>query len=535
MKIVVVFLILLLSACGANVVPVAVTEVVPAIESRMMPMVAEIYEETVMPVVGGTLRLSMRTPVTLNPILNEDATVARVLQLMFEPLVNFDENLQVVPNLASLEFAFNGTNVLVTLRDDVYWSDGTPITSDDIAFTIDTMLNSGENAMFRQNVENFAYYEVVNSREIRIVFHTARGGEMYWFNFPIIPRHHFGVGDVNANMNPVGNGAFMFDSYYHRETMTLVHNPYSFRNRPYIDEVQIIITPDAATDIHAFDRGLVDIFLAEIPEWARHHSVKPVHFFEHLSMRYEFIGFNFNRDLPALPQFRQTLAYAINTETLVSDVFLAHAIATNSPIHPNSWLYDSSVQFFAQDLEQAQTLARETMSLVASQNLWLTNDDGERRPLSILVNQENVERLRIANIITAQLNSLGISTVVESVPFNEYRWRLDVGNFDVFIGGYNLALQPDLRFAFHSESPQNIISYQSQTLDNLLEVAAMSPTDSQFERAISDVQAYLASELPIISLAFRHQAIVANLSLQGNIAPNVYNIFANVEEWFITN
>ena len=524
----------LLAACDANFAQtaMAVSEPQPAAtpEPRIMPMLDEIIEDT--PTVGGTLRLSMRTPVTLNPILNEDVTVARVLQLMFEPLVNFDDRLQVVPNLASLEFAFNGANVIVTLREDAFWSDGTPITSDDIAFTIDTMKNASETAIYSQNAENFAYYEILNAREIRIVFNSARGGEVYWLNFPVIPRHHFASGG-NAHMMPVGNGPFMFGAYFHRESLVLVQNPYTFRSRPFIDEIQIIITPDAATDIHAFDRGLVDIFLAEIPEWARHHSVKPVHFAEYLSKRYEFIGFNFERALPALPQFRQTLAHAINVETLVSDVFLAHAVPTVSPIHPHSWLYEPAAQIFSHNPEQAQHMARETLTAIVTQNLWPTTEAGERRPLTILVNQENVERLRLANIITAQLNQLGISTAVESVPFADYRWRLENGYFDLFIGGYNLALQPDLRFAFHSESPQNIISYHSQTLDNLLDVAAMSPTDSQFERAISDVQMYLANELPVISLAFRHQAIVASLSVQGNILPNVYNLFANIEEWFI--
>ena len=501
--------------------------------------------ESLVPRPGGTLRLSMRAPMTLNPLLNEDVTVARVLQLMFEPLIAFDEELRPIPHLASLEFSFTGGAAVVTIRDDALWSDGEPVTADDLIHSIQTLQSAPDEVIYKRNVENFSYVEKLDERSVRITFETISGGAAYMFNFPITPRHHF------DDMAPVGNGPFKFDSF--TETLRLVRCSNTFRSRPYIDEIHVLITPDAETDLHAFDRGLTDIYKATVPDWARHHSVKPVRFAEHLAMHYEFIGFNFSRDIPRLHALRQAVAHTIDVQTLISDIFLTHAMPASSPIHPASWLYDrdhgydhgyneANISAHGYDMELAQFFATQ----VLRENLWPIGEeqtegqasDGEEiqwveLPLTVLVNEENVERILIARTIVNQMNSIGLFAELVALPFDDFYWHLQNGYFDLFVGGYNLSLQPDLRFAFHSESAENFLSYNDPEFDRLLEAAAVSGTDSGFFRTISDIQLHMARELPVISLAFRHSAVVADRRVQGDLRPGPDNIFINVHEWFV--
>jgi peptide/nickel transport system substrate-binding protein len=481
------------------------------------------------PRTGGTLNLSMRAPATLNPLLNEDATVARVLQLMFEPLIAFDDELRPVPHLASLEFAFNGASVVATIQNGARWSDGSPITSDDLIFSIETLRNAGENAVYRRNVENFAQMEALDERSVRITFSTITGGAAYLFNFPIIPRHHFQQ-DINS-LSPAGSGPFMFNSF--TESLSLVRNPYSFRGRPNIQDVYVIITSDAETDLHAFDRGLADIYLSEVPAWARHHSVKPVRSAEHFAMHYEFIGFNFARPLPSMHQFRRAVAHALNVEEYIPDVFLTHAMAARSPIHPASWLYEPDVFIYEYDLDAARALAGQVRHTAAREGLWPLDDEDAELPLTVLVNRDNIEGVQIARTITEQMNAIGLKAELLPLPFEDYLRHLQNGYFDLFVGGYKLSLHPNLSFAFHSESPENILSYNDPELDRLLEAAAVAGTDSQFQRTVSDIQMHLARQLPVISLAFRHSAVIADRRIYGDIRPAPDNIFANVHEWFI--
>ena len=478
---------------------------------------------------GGALRLSMRAPLTLNPLLNEDATVARVLQLMFEPLVILSEELLPVPHLATLEFAFNGASVVVTIREDAYWSNGSPITAYDLVFSIDTLRRAPENAIYSRNVENFAYHEILSERSARITFDTISGGAAYLFNFPIIPRHDFN------DMTPISSGPFMFETYASMELLTLVRNPYTFRNRPYIEEVHVIITSDSETDRHAFDRGLVDIYLVDVPEWSRHRSVKPVRFAEYLTMHYEVIGFNFSRELPRKAYFRQAIAHALNIEEMITDIFLAHAVAASSPVHPASWLYDPEVVIYTYDINMAKFLADKAVGLASLDELWPVDAEGEKLPMEVLVNEGNVEGGRIASILVTQMNYIGLLAELVALPFEDYQWRLQEGHFDIFVGGYNLTPQPDLRFAFHSESHANILRYNDPEMDRILEAVAVAGMDSQFYRGMSEVQNHIAQELPVISLAFRHSAVIAGRRVQGDLRPGPDNIFINVHEWFISD
>lgn len=520
-------LIVLLSGCTNAADPIMLLPApAPALtEAAVLDAPAE--AEPVTPRFGGTLRMSMRSPLTLNPLLNEDATVARVLQLMFEPLITFDEGLRPVSHLASLEFAFNGASVVVTIREGARWSDGERVTADDLIFSIQTLQNAPEGVIYKNHVENFSYLEIIDEQSVRITFGTISGGAAYLFNFPIIPRHH------NDDMSPVGNGPFMFESLIPMESMRLVSNGHSFRGRPYIQEVNVLITADALTDLHAFDSGLTDLHLADVPNWARHHSVRAVRFGEHLAMLYEFIGFNFAREIPQIPYFRQAVAYTLDVEGLISDIFLTHATATRSPVHPASWLYEPYTHVRAYNMESARAMAARVLNAASNENLWPTDEEYEKLPLVILVNEENAERLRIARHLANQLNAIGLTVELLSLPFEDFAEHLQNGYFDLFVGGYNLSLQPDLWFAFHSESPENLLSYNDPELDRLLEAAAVSGTDSSFVRALSDIQLHIAQELPVISLAFRHLAVITDRRIQGDLRPSPDNIFINVHEWFI--
>ena len=501
-----ILLISILSSC-ADMDSDTVTPPPPTPEPTIAPVMP------IVPISGGTLQLSMRPPQTLNPLLNEDATVARVLQLIYEPMITFDEELRPVPHLVDLEFAFNSASVDVTIREDARWSDGSPITADDLVFSLNTLRGAPASVIYKDNIANFSSWQVVSENVVRIVFRTINGGSAYKFNFPIIPNRA-------STAYPMGSGPFMFDPYNTTETKVfLVHNPYTFRTSPYIESVQVMIIPARETDIHAFDRGLTDIYLAEVAAWARHHSIKPVRFTQQQSMLYDFIGFNFARAIPAQPQFRQVVAHSLNIESIVSNVFLTHAVVTNSPVHPNSWLHETNIPIYEFNMDTAQELA--------------SGINMPQQSLEIVVNESNMEGIRIAQTLVSQLNTINIPLELTILPFEDYIWRIQNGYFDLFIGTFNLSMQPDLRFAFHSESVGNIISYNSAELDLLLESAAAAATDTHFQRALSDVQFHIGYHLPVISLAFRHTSVITSPRIQGDLDPAPDNIFINVQNWFI--
>ena len=102
--------------------------------------------------------LSMRTTQNLNPLTNEDSSVDNALKLMFEPLVDIDENFKPKDAIAeSWSFLPSGNALTLKIKDNLYWHDGTPITADDVVFSINVMKSSPENAVYKTCGLNISY------------------------------------------------------------------------------------------------------------------------------------------------------------------------------------------------------------------------------------------------------------------------------------------------------------------------------------------------------------------------------------------
>ena len=97
------------------------------------------------------LTLSMRIPETLNPLLNREETVDRILKLLFLPLLDFDESGKACPAVAqNWEFSADGRSLSMNLNSNIRWQDGTALTADDVVYSVNTLRNAPEDAVYKQ-------------------------------------------------------------------------------------------------------------------------------------------------------------------------------------------------------------------------------------------------------------------------------------------------------------------------------------------------------------------------------------------------
>jgi peptide/nickel transport system substrate-binding protein len=521
------------------------------------------------PVEGGTLRIPMREPVTLNPLLNEDVTVDRVLKLLFEPLTVLDSEMKPTGNIADINFATDYASAIVTIKPEAIWSDGMPVSAEDFIYSVEVLRSAPGNAIYKHSIDNIAECESLDGKNIRITFVEPFGGTAYLFDFPLIPEHHYSGGN---DMLPLGNGLYTFEEYEPGKSMRLLQSPYTFRQRAYIEYIDAVILPDAETELHAFDQRLIDVISLEVTEWSRHKSTKPTHYGEYTAMYYEFIGFNFKTEIISDFRFREAVARCFNADELISDVFLTHAARSVSPINPASWLYDADAPVYGYDTERAKTLieqiksgevaettptaeeapTEETVPAAEETPTEETTPASEEAPteeatpavrvpveipaLRVITNEENEERVKIANALVEGMESVGLSASLETLPFDGFVERLNAGEFDLFVGSYNLSLVPDLRFAFSGMGiyeGSNLLSYANRDMDALLDAAFAASTEAAYRRSLSSVQRYIAENLPVISLAFRKSAVITDTRVYGEIRPSAGNPYANINEWFI--
>jgi len=516
MKNLLIFLILILTltACGTTRIATAPSGV-PQLLNPTQEASADYYDQldetplqtpTTTPYTAdNSLRLSMRHPLTLNPLLNQDVTVARILRLIYEPLITLDENLRPASNLAEIEFASDYSGVGLTIRSDAFWSDGMPVTSDDLIYSIET-LRGASNAIYHPNIQNIADITRINSRAVHIYFHQMTLHAVYDLNFPIIPRHY------SDDLLP-GSGSFMIENS--TGSLNLVHNPYSFRPRPQIDTIEVIFLPDAQTDLYAFDQGRIDALHLSLTEWAQHRSVRHTRHEIFPAMYFEFIGFNFQQEIFENVHIRRGIAHAFDADTAIHDIFLTHAVRAASPIHPHSWAA-SSVSGPAYN----PTIAH---NLLAALQL--------EEPLLIIANSCNPQRAAIAQRLAENLTDAGLPAQTELLPFEEYFARITHGDFDLYIGGVTLAFAPHVQLFF--EYGQRGLFPTDYTLQDAFYAVRLAGTEMAYLQAMEEFQQLFADRLPVISLAFRHSATLTNMRITQNAAPAPDNVFGSVSAWTI--
>ena len=516
-----------LTACGTDRITINPAGVVQRVNPPAAPEIEEDeYVVDMLPITvpsvaapnpdsDRTLRLSMRHPMTLNPLLNEDVTVARILRLIFEPLIVLDENLRPASHLAEIEMSSDFTSVRLAIRNDAYWSDGMPVTSDDLIFSVEKLRNAPENAIYRENVQNIARVTRVNTRTVQVYFYLPSIDAGIALNFPIIPRHHYN-NQTNPrstnNMNPLGNGPFLFESYRPMRNVTLVQNTGSFRQLSQIQEVDVVFIPDAQTELYAFDQGRIDAIYMPLTEWVRHHSVRQPGNEISPAMYFEFIGFNMQREMFQSQHNRQGVAYAFDADEAIRAVYLNHAVRAASPIHPYSFAA-ANVQGRAQDQTRARALIHAAFL---------------EYPLEIIVNDDNPQRVAIAHRLTESLIAVGVPAVAEIVPYAEYFARLESGDFDMYIGGVNLAFIPDVRFLFSGGFFPEI-----PALEEAFAAIEATFTEAAHFQAMEQFQQAFDARLPVISLAFRHSAVLTSPRVTQNVAPAPDNVFGWVNLWRI--
>ncbi len=518
---------LLVSGCGMTAPPAADgTEPTSEINTSEGASASEAPE---IPIPGGTLHMSMRKPHTLNPLLNEDITVDNALKLIFEPLFVIDDNSNIQPNLADgYLLSDDGKSLAISLRSDARWCDGTPVTADDLIFSLDTIKNAPAGSIYKSAVSNVSAYTKTSNTTVIVEYSSPLGGCIYNMCFPVIPKHYYeGYNTVGSarSMQPLGNGLYAFKDYRVVRDMHL-NAVGNFRGKPYIENVTVTVMNDKDTEIAALERGVIDILSISPEEYGSFNSQNPVEVSPYSSNQFEFLGFNFKNSALSDKRIRQAIAYSIPIDNIIDNIYLGNAVKSVTPVHPGSVLYTSDeLPDYAYNLNMARSLVAQS-GLTAPQLTF-----------TILVNEDNNVRCETAELIASELNQIGMQVTVYRVPFATYVKLLQTDSFTLFLGGMELNPRVDLRPMLASASRSsgvNYFNFSDLQMDNLLNACVNAASDEGYKAAIAQTQKYCAEQLPFVGIGFKHQLLVTDAGIRGSKDPALNDVFRNADSWYIS-
>jgi peptide/nickel transport system substrate-binding protein len=505
----------------------------------------EVKIENEKPSAGGTLVLGSVEPRELNPLSVNSMSFLDVSNLIFEQLAEYDSTFKLVPVIAqSWEFVDGSSQGLITLKNNIYWSDGEKITSADVIFSLDT-IKGAQNSAYKEKLLHVYSYQAVNENTIKIVFDQAFAEAFDVLTIPIIPEHVF---KNNQQGVPVTSGPYKIASYTKLKQLELIPNEKWIRlgsvkekgTNPYIEKIDIQFINDLDAFSTAFQAKELDVLHTQSYDWEKYSELKDVKTYKYTSLYYDFIGFNFNNSIFQDKAVRRAAMAAINRRGIIDKYLLGNAVLTDVPINPSSWLYDGKEVNSAFRKIDAQNLLKDAGFEDTNNDKVLErkyDDITQTLRFTLITNSENEFRQKAAQDIKKNLEDVGFAVDIKVMSFEEMKTAIATKKFDAVLTGYNLSPGQDLSFAFHSTqipSGKNFMSYSNLNMDNWLQQAYASTDESVRKEMYEEIQQIFRDEVPCISLFFRESAIVVRDKVKGEITPDTVDPYRNIQNWFIS-
>ncbi|WP_339635406.1 ABC transporter substrate-binding protein [uncultured Sneathiella sp.] len=495
---------------------------------------------------GGTLVIgSTQKARHLNPAVQSGiATAVPGTQIFATPL-RFNDKWEAQPYLAeSWSVADDGKSITLKLRENAKFHDGEPITSEDVAFSLQTVK---ENHPFKSMFAPVTGVDTPDPLTAVINFdkpHPAAFLAMSSALLPIIPKHVYGDGQDPkshpANNAPVGSGPFKFVEFKPGEYIILEKNPdYFIEGRPYLDRIIIKNYKDPTSVALAMDTEEINMypFLAPTKDIARlkkndklivtdkgYEAVGPVN----------WLAFNTKNEYLKDKRVRQAIAYAMDRDFVINALLAGQSKAATGPIVPGSPFYADNAEKYDVDLDKANALLDDAG--------FARGDEDMRFKLTIDYIPGSAELQKgVAEYLKSQLKKVGIDVELRASPdFPTWAKRVGGHDFDMsmdivfnwgdpVIGVHRTYLCDNIKKGVIWSNTQ---SYCNEEVDKLLNEAGSELDQEKRVALYKEAQEIIVDDAPLVYINVLPYHTAYNKQI-GNPPLTIWGAMSPLDEVYI--
>ncbi len=496
------------------------------------------------PETGGHLIMgSIGEPSNLIPYLASDSASAEVAGLLYTSPLEYDKDFNIVKCAAEeWEVLEGGLFMRFRLKEGLVWQDGHPLTADDVTFTYKLMTDPKTPTAYAADFLNVKEYRQTGplSFEVRYDAPYARAA-ITWMH-PILPKHileHENIASTRYARNPVGAGPFKLKSWEPGSRIVLEANDRYFKGRPYLDEIIYRIIPDSTTMFLEARAGKLDFTGLSPQQYLRQTSGewwdRNWRKYKYLASGYTYLGLNQKSPFFKDKRVRQALSFAIDREGIIKGALLGMGEPAFGPYKPGTWVYNTSLKAYDYDPERARRLLAEAGWTPGKDGIL--EKDGLPFEFTILVNQGNNERIKVAVILQQMFRAVGVKVAIRTVEWAAFlKEFVDTRKFDALILAWNILDDPDICDVWHSSAIAgnglNFVSFSNEEVDRLLEKGRAS-ADREERKAVYDrFQEILHEEQPYLFLYVPYSLPMVQARFQG-IQPAPAGITYNLDRWWV--
>ncbi|QDV51079.1 peptide-binding protein [Gimesia fumaroli] len=483
-----------------------------------------------------------------NPIMGSSAVEFEVSSLTGFGLFSFDWNFRpfaVSDTVVSWQTSKDMLYDKVVLRDDLTWSDGTPITAHDIVFTFKTIMNPRVPVpAVRSGTDQLKWIQAYDDQTL-VFFHKEALPTNVWnLNFPIIPKHIYekeletdptlqdSQYHVKYENEPVTGGPYELEKRVRGQEIILkrreswyMQDGKEVRTRPYFERVRLRIIQDPNTALLALKKGEIDEMALNPELWKTQTEDEDFYKTCTKANGLEWVYFYFGWNCETLffkdKKVRQAMSYAFNHKEMLDELCYGLYQPCTGIYHETAWMAPKPMtKPFQQNLNKAEDLLDEAG--------WIDHDgdgirdkefDGKIIPFRFTIMTANRPlSLSICTLLKENLDQIGIICEVKPTEFTVMQDKARNHQFQAMFGGWGTGTDPDTSInLWKTDAPRNYGQYSNPEVDKLFEEGRREFDKDKRAKIYGKIHEILYEDQPYTWLYFRNSFYGFNKDLRGYV------------------
>lgn len=506
------------------------------------------YNKTSPSTQGGTLIDAMTgEPSTLIYMVAGESASAAVTANIFNKLLKYNANLDLEGELVERwQISSDSKTITFTLKPNLQWADGKPLTSQDVMFTWQAVTNEKTASPYASDYQLVKNATAPDPRTFIVTYDQAYAPALdSWAGLQILPKHLLENQDLHTTAfarKPIGSHFYQLDKWNSGENIKLSKNPKSVLGEANIAQLVTRIIPDNSAQFLELMADNIDSMGLDPIKYSRIIPSRPelqekLALYKELGNSYTYMGFNLKHQPFDDLRVRLAINYAIDKQEIIDGVYLGLGINIASPYKPGTRWSNPTLKPYTYDVQKAKTLLKEA-GFEDTNGDGILERDGKPFSFEILTNQ-NKEREKSAVLIQRRLREVGIDVQIRAIEWASFISRfIKTGDFDAVILGWGLGLDPDQFNIWHSSQQQpgqfNFIGYQNAKVDRLLELGRVELDPNKRMAIYHEFSRVLFEDSPIIYLSAGYGLTAIHKRVKGIQSPvPPAGVGYDAHQWYI--
>jgi len=474
----------------------------------------------------NTLRLSIVNIDTIDPIMSNNQNVQDIAKLIFDPLLQIDEEYKLQLALAKEWAKINDTQYIIKLKENITWHSGKKFTAKDIEYTINKIKENKETSIYYSNVENIQEVLIIDDSTIKIILDQEVAFFEYQLTFPIVSSLDYDT------TNWIGTGRYQITEYTEKEIVMEKSKNYWNKTEyteEFIEKINVYMYDSMGNTYQAFKDEKIDLLVTSNLDIESNIGSIGYESIQFLNRQYDYIACNMKHTILSKKEVRQSISYAINKKEIIEKAYQGKYKTANSPLDYASYLSVDITEEQYQPEKAKQILINAGWKEENGSWKFVQNGKNIKLQLNLTVCEQNEKRIQVAEMIKEQLKQIGIEINLRIIPLEKYNQEIQNKQYELLLAGMQTSFSPNLN---NYLGEGNLANFQNDEIKSILSEIENIQEETTLKQKYKRIMEFIENEIPYIGLYFHTKTFMYQKNLKGNIQPNAYQIFYHIDTWY---